>query len=121
MLKEDEELKKRHPHQPWMWVREWEQNEIRGAGKPNMIVAWIFTGFWNLLLVTGFTKGAIHFKHLTPGKIINLAVSFLVGIGTLIWALQRTMRWRKFGKSILKLSAMPGVIGGKLQGTIFTG
>jgi hypothetical protein len=42
----------------------------------------------------------------------------LVGLGLLWWAVKSTLRYRKFGSSYLQLDTLPGVIGGKLRGTI---
>jgi hypothetical protein len=44
----------------------------------------------------------------------------VMGVGFLIWAVRLTIRWMRFGKSVLELATLPGVIGGSLAGTIHT-
>ena len=42
-------------------------------------------------------------------------------IGFVIWGLRATARWRKFGVSVLQMTSVPGVVGGRLRGTIQSG
>jgi hypothetical protein len=44
----------------------------------------------------------------------------LVGLGLGVWAVRETIRRRKFGRSLLELKTLPGVIGGRLEGAIHT-
>ena len=118
-LAEDERLRGLHPDQPWMWKSEWASGRISGSNKGTMWFAWGFAILWNLIscptaifLPEEIEKG----NHLA-------ALGFLfpiVGVGLLWWAVRSTIRYRRFGTSTLQMDTLPGVIGGKLRGTIRT-
>jgi hypothetical protein len=42
----------------------------------------------------------------------------LVGIGLLVWAVRRTLEWRRFGAAPVTLDPFPGAIGGHVGGTL---
>ena len=119
--KEEEHLKRMHPNEPWMWKPEWAARRIEGSNKASMLVAWFFAIIWNLLSapVLIFVPDEIFKKG---NQLAWLAFIFpLAGIWMILWSVKATLRWRKFGKSVFEMAAVPGVIGGKLRGTIYTG
>lgn len=118
-IAEDERLRGLHPDEPWLWKSEWASGRITGSSKGTMWFAWGFAIFWNLVscptavfLPEEIEKG----NHLA-------AIGFIfpvIGVGLLWWAVRSTIRYRKFGISILQMETLPGVIGGKLSGTVHT-
>ena len=42
----------------------------------------------------------------------------LIGVGLLIAAIYRTLRWKKYGAVAFKMKSVPGLIGGVLMGTV---
>ena len=115
-----ERAKQLHPGEPWMWNQDWAQGQIKCSNKGTAIFAWVFALFWNLV--------SAPVLFLVPEEIFEkgnqaawLAYLFpLVGIGLLYWAVRATIRWRKFGRSTFVMSAVPGVIGGRVAGAIHT-
>ena len=116
-VREEGELQQRHPGEPWMWKSEWAAGRIKGSDQTTMWFAWGFAILWNLIscpmlffLPPEIEKG---------NYVAAIGLLFpLVGLGLLWWAVKSTLRYRKFGSSYLQLDTVPGVIGGKLRGTI---
>ncbi len=113
-------LKQAHPEQPWMWKPEWAAGRIRSSSRTTAIFAWVFCLFWNAISIPAAVLALP--KALEQGEYGALFVLIfpLVGVGLLIWAIRATVRLNKYGVSTLELSTRPGVIGGRLSGTIRT-
>lgn len=115
-----QELKAIHPNQPWMWREDWARGRVECSNKRTAVFAWLFALFWNLISAPAL--------FLVPEEVTQkgnqaawLALLFpLVGLGLLYWAARATVRWTKFGRSTLAMPVLPGVIGGRLAGTIQT-
>ena len=103
---------------PWMCREDWARGRIVSSAKPTAIGVWIFAAIWNALslpvlvvLVDEWARShnqALLWGLLFPG----------IGVLLLVWAVRVTARWLKFGDSVFEMSAVPGVVGGALQGTI---
>lgn len=113
-------LKGSHPEAPWMWRPEWAGGHILCSNRQAVLVAWVFTAFWNLI---SFPLAVLQFPEILrdEGPVAFLILMFpLIGLILCVWSIQATIRWEKFGKSTLELQTLPGVIGGGLRGTIHT-
>jgi len=116
-----DERKIQHPDKPWLWHKDWSSRLIQDSNRSSLSYIWFFSIFWNLISVP---------MSLTvlPREILQnrnypalLGLLFpLVGAGLLIWAIRATLRWKKFGTSVLELETLPGVIGGHLKGLLQT-
>ena len=117
---EEDALQQLHPDEPWMWRPDWAQGRVLGANKQTMVFTWAFAVFWNLIsapLLFQVPKEVIE----KDNKLALLGLMFpVIGLGLLVWAVRATLRWRKFGASVFEMSALPGVIGGRLRGRIQT-
>ena len=83
-----------------------------------MLFAWIFAALWNLISIP---LPFLVFKEFTEKN--NVAALFgllfpLIGVGVLIFAIRRTLEWRRFGLAPVTLDPFPGSIGGHVGGTI---
>jgi len=106
------------PAEPWLWRDDWSAGVVKAAARGTMVFTWAFALLWNLISIPLliflpeeiFTKGntAALFGLLFP----------VVGAGLLVWAVRSTLKWFRFGSSVFKMSAIPGVIGGTLEGSI---
>ena len=113
-------LKAVHPESPWMWKPEWAVGRIVGSTKATMVFTWVFAVFWNLI--------SVPLLFVVPREVLEkqnylglIGLLFpVVGVGLLYWAARATARWKKFGSSVFEMAAVPGVIGGRLGGTIQT-
>ena len=98
-----------HSDKPWLTKSKWKDGRIRSSGVVGLVVLWIIalilSGVGVYLIVTGGNHG----------------IKFLLGgIAVFIWASIETLRYKKFGTSVLELVTFPGVVGGQLVGVIHT-
>ncbi len=113
-------LKAAHPESPWMWKPEWAGGRIVGSTKATMVFTWVFAIFWNLV--------SAPLLFVVPREVLEkqnylglIGLLFpVVGVGLLYWAARATARWKKFGSSVFEMAAVPGLVGGRLGGTIQT-
>jgi len=104
--------------QPWLANDHWQTPVLKSNSKAAMWGAWVFAAFWNLIsaplpfmIYTEVTE-----KDNLPAL---LGLMFpLVGAGLIIWAVARTLEWRRFGPAPVVLDPFPGAIGGHVGGTI---
>ena len=119
--KEKDKSDPRFADQPWLLDDAWQTAEIRSSSKASMYGVWIFAAFWNLI--------SAPLPFLLYDEVVNkknyLALVGLlftaVGIGLLVWAVRRTLEWRRFGATPVVLDPFPGSIGGHVGGTIDLG
>ena len=106
-----------HPGEPWLWFDEWKSGRVRGNGRQKAIVVWCVAIFWSAIVGSMFFSGLGEFRRGSP--VLVGTVPFLaIAVGFYVWAIRLTLRWRMFGASLLVLETFPGVIGGKLSGTL---
>ena len=103
---------------PWLLNDDWQTNAIRSGSKASMWAAWGFALFWNA--ISGITPFIAYREIVENDNYLALvALVFpLVGIGLLVWAIRRTLEWRRFGPAPVQLDPFPGAIGGHVGGTI---
>ena len=101
----------------WQARAAWHDNRIRSNARSTLWFAWGFTIFWNAI------SSPIPF--ILPGELAKgnqialVALLFpLVGLGLLVWAIQQTLAWRRFGITELQLDPFPGALGGDVGGTV---
>jgi hypothetical protein len=116
-----DERKIQHPAKPWLWRENWASGLIQDSNRSSLSYVWFFAVLWNLI------SAPLAFMVLPREVLQNrnypalLGLLFpLVGVGLLIWAIRATLRWKKFGTSVLKLETLPGVIGGHLKAILQT-
>lgn len=103
---------------PWLLNDDWQTPTIRSSSRNAMWGAWGFAVFWNL--ISAALPFLVYREVMEKENFIALiGLLFpLVGIGLLIWALRRTLEWRRFGAAPVTLDPFPGSIGGHVGGTI---
>jgi hypothetical protein len=103
--------------QPWLIQRDWEGPLIYSDATAGVWVVWAFAGFWNVIAIPSAVFAAP--EVLAGNYAAALVFMFpLVGIGLLTWAIQNTLRWRRFGKTPVLMDPYPGAIGGQVGGTV---
>ncbi len=103
----------RYPDEPWMWRPEWAERRIRLSNRTAVIVCAVaFALYFAIVVPAGFWMASIK---------LATGIYWFVGIfGAILLAFAR-QRWlnRRWGRSELSISTLPGVIGGPFAG-IFT-
>lgn len=117
-LAEASALEARHPSEPWLWRADWASGRIQDASRGTMWGAWAFAALWNLISFPSafFAARAALFEE-KPAAWLALLFP-VIGVGLLVWAARSTIRYRRYGISLLELSTRPGVIGRWLTGTV---
>ncbi|MBT8090339.1 MAG: DUF3592 domain-containing protein [Gammaproteobacteria bacterium] len=103
---------------PWLLNDAWQTASIRSSSKTAMWGAWAFAAFWNLISAA---LPFLLYKEVVEKEnyVALIGLLFpLVGIGLLVWAVRRTIEWRRFGAAPVTLDPFPGSIGGHVGGTI---
>ena len=103
---------------PWLLNDRWQNATVRSSSKLAMWGAWGFAALWNLI--------SAFLPFVAYDEVVNkqnyaalLALLFpAIGLGLLIWAIRRTLEWRRFGPAPVTLDPYPGAIGGHVGGTI---
>ena len=103
-----------HPNEPWLWRDDWAQGYARSEWKPTagmMIVMGLVCLLFSVPMLMNFPGG-----H--PFRAIFVSVFPVTGILLVGLSTVAQRRPRKFKNVRFKLSGVPCVIGGKLQGRL---
>ena len=103
---------------PWLLNDAWQTASIGSSSKTAMWGAWAFAAFWNL--ISAALPFLLYEEVVEKENYVALiGLLFpLVGIGLLVWAIRRTLEWRRFGAAPVTLDPFPGSIGGHVGGTV---
>ncbi len=114
--KREQRKQAERPAEPWLWREDWAQGSIPSKTRSTMIGAWVFAVLWNLV--------SAPLLFFIPQQAAKKPVAYLgllfpvVGVFLLIRAIRQTLAYREFGKTVLEMASIPGVIGGELKGVI---
>lgn len=107
-----------YPNAPWQWNSKWDDRRVGGSSRVVMIVSWVAS------VVLGAPMIAQLF--LIPGEIAKkgnylplIALLFPALGGALVWwAVHSTLRYRKFGRTMLLMTNFPPSIGKQLRASM---
>src|SRR5208282_4123605 len=103
---------------PWLKRGDWAAGRIASGTRKSVLLLWMFTLFWNAVSAP-FVFTAIPNGWHNGNHAVLIALFFpIVGVAMIIFALNTTLTWRKFGQSIFEMAAIPGALGGTLEGEI---
>jgi hypothetical protein len=108
----------KYSEQPWLANEDWQTALITSSSKTTMYFTWGFAAFWNLISAP---LPFVIYREIVQKENYLALVGLLfplVGAGLIIWAVRRTLEWRRFGPAPLSLDPFPGSIGGHVGGTI---
>ncbi len=112
-----EALKRQYPNAPWYWKQEWCAGVIHSKSKAKMLKTLLFAVFWNL---ASAPLCFIVVDEVQDGntKILLALIFPAIGVVFIIAFIYLFLRWLKFGKTTFHMASVPGVLGGRLRGTI---
>ena len=117
-VSKENELKKKHPDEPWLWKEDWSKGVLVSSSRGKMIGALIFALIWNgiswpicILLPQALEE---------QGSKLPLLILIFPAVGILlaVYAVRSVIRWKRYGQSLFEMKNVPGVLGGKLEGII---
>jgi hypothetical protein len=117
-LKEQDDLKAKHPNEPWLWQKDWASGRVDDASRLALWASWVFAILWNLVSIPAGYAG-VRAALYEANKAGLVALLFpLVGVGLVTWAIRTTLRFKRYGISRFELTTIPGVIGHTIAGTV---
>jgi hypothetical protein len=102
----------------WLKRTDWAVGRIASGSRKGVLLLWIFTLFWNAASAPVIFVGLPTELHKGNYAILIALLFPIIGIGMIFYALNATLAWRKFGQSIFEMAAIPGALGGTLEGEI---
>jgi hypothetical protein len=112
------DLKPLDEEKPWLKREDWAAARITSGTRKSVLLLWIFTFFWNAVSAPVVFIGLPSELHKGNHAILIALLFPIVGIGMIIYALNTTLAWRKFGQSIFEMAAIPAALGSTLEGEI---
>jgi len=113
------ELNARYKDQPWMVREDWAQGRVRSSTTRHSGFLWLFAIGWNgvvgLFIMLAVTVGDGQSR--IP-MLILMSVFGLIGLAILSGAVWVTLHGLRYGKATFQMQTIPGVVGGKLEGTL---
>jgi len=103
---------------PWLKRKDWADGRITSSLRKAAAILWIFVAFW--CAASAAISLAVVPQQLHQGnRAALLTLIFpVIGLAMIFFALNTTRAWRKFGRSIFEMAAIPGALGGTLEGEI---
>jgi hypothetical protein len=102
----------------WLKREDWAKGRIASGSKKSVFFLWLFTVVWNLISAPVVFISLPDELH-KGNYLVLMALLFpIIGIGMILFALNTTLAWRRFGQSIFEMAAIPGALGGTLEGLI---
>jgi hypothetical protein len=111
-------LKPSTDEKPWLKRKDWAAGRIVPSSRKAVLLLWILVVFWCLAM------GVISLVVLVPElhrshHIALIALIFPVaGLAVLIFTINTTLAWRRFGQSVFEIAAVPAGAGATLAGEI---
>src|SRR3974390_2146375 len=103
---------------PWLKRKDWTTGRITSGARKSVVLLWIFVIFW-LGFSTVLTVLVVPPEWRKGNHAALLALIFpVVGLAVLVFAVNTTLAWRRFGQSFFEMAAMPAALGGTLEGMI---
>lgn len=115
--KKQQSLQQEPDPQPWLKNKNWASPIIRSAAIKTVWMMWGFAVVWNALSVPAATKLPEELQKGEYGILVILLFN-LVGLGLLVFAIKKSLEWRRFGVTPLTMDPHPGAIGGHVGGQI---
>ncbi|HUA68050.1 MAG TPA: hypothetical protein VMA13_05835 [Candidatus Saccharimonadales bacterium] len=103
---------------PWLARKDWASGHFASGARKPIILLWVFVIFW--LVVSIVITLLVVPQELHNGNHTALvALIFpVIGLVVLGFAANTTFAWRRYGQSVFDMAAMPGALGGTLEGMI---
>ncbi len=103
---------------PWLERKDWAAGRITSGVQKSVVLLWIFVLFW-LAASTVITLLIVPPELHRGNQAALIALIFpVIGLAVLVFAVNTSRAWRRFGQSVFEMAAMPGALGGTLEGMV---
>jgi hypothetical protein len=106
---------KMNDEKPWLKRKDWAAGRIASSSRKAALLLWIFVAFWCGV------SGAISLFIIPPGGYAAYLALLVISLALIFFVLNTTLAWRKFGRSIFEMTAVPAAASGTLEGEIQVG
>ncbi len=110
-------VQQQYPDEPWLWKKEWREGVIHSRSKMTVIFSSLLALFWNAISTFLMFKIFDAAEKGNTAALLGLVFS-IIGILLIIVSIYLFLRWRKFGDPTFHMASVPGVLGGRLRGTL---
>lgn len=113
--------RRRHPSEPWLWRRDWAAGVIKYSRGRTVPVWWGAAAVWNAVLWLSLMPQVPvqeWIEREATGGLACVALFAIFGVVLVLGAALATVRWWRFRESVFEMVAVPGRIGGQLDGTV---
>ncbi len=106
------------PEKPWLNREDWAAGRVTSSSRGTAVFLWIFAAFWNVIsAVIAFAVVPLEL-HRGNHAVLMVLIFPVIGMAMLTYAFNSTRAWRRYGQSIFEMAAIPGALGGTLEGMI---
>ncbi|MGC9941557.1 MAG: hypothetical protein ABSE48_06950 [Verrucomicrobiota bacterium] len=111
-------IKPSSSEKPWLSRKDWAVGRIVPSSRKAVLLLWILVVFWCVVL--GVISVVVLLPELHRGNHAALIALIFpaVGIAVLMFTINTTRAWRRFGQSIFETAAIPAPSGSALTGEI---
>jgi len=109
-------LRAQHPHEPWLWRRDWSERCIRQSSEVGGWCLWGFALVWNLFCLP--IAFFVPWQGPWSARTILLAAFPISGALLLLLTLYQALRRRKYGISLCRIDRSPVPLGSTLRGEV---
>ena len=103
---------------PWLKRADWAAGRVKSSNKLAAAVLWGFALLWNAISWTVAFAALPRELHKGNHAALIVLLFPLVGIFLIALAVRATLAWRRFGQCFFEMAAVPGALGGTLEGLI---
>jgi hypothetical protein len=110
-----------NPDEPWLWTDAWRDGRIRSTSSwGTAAIVIVFAAIWNAAVAGGglavYWSGGDLWSR--PAGVVFLVIFALVGVALIACAVYLVLSAMKYPPTVFEMSAVPGVLGGHLGGSI---
>lgn len=118
-----ERTQRQHPGQPWMLRPDWSARRVEYSDRGRAVGVWIWVVGWcgglGIIGTVNYDKIAFALAQ-SWGQRAILVLFLLAAIAGLLLAMHLTVRWWRYGTTMLHLDTLPAYLGDHFRGTIVT-
>ena len=109
-------LRAQHPHEPWLWRRDWAERTVRQSADLGGWCLWGFAVVWNLFCIPLWFL--VPWRWPMEAPTILMAAFPVSGALLLGLAVYQALRHRKYGISLCRIERSPIALGSTLRGEL---